>query len=170
MLKGPQGTLYGRNSSGGALNILTNAPVLGQTFGTLNAEVGNYNEINTDGSFNVPLSDKLALRGAFQIVSRSGYSSQGFDDDKKESARLSLLWKPNDDVSLRVTAAYTHVGGLGPGYDFDTHNYPAAVSAQRRANHERRRRAGGWDHSFRPIRASVSQTPRVCGTIFGMGR
>lgn len=130
VLKGPQGTLYGRNSAGGALNILTNSPVLGRTQGSVNVEIGNYNALNTDGMLNVPIGDDLAVRGAFQVVSRDGYSSQGFDDDHKQSARLQTLWRPNDDFSVRLGGAWTHVGGNGPGYDFSTINYPAAVRAQ----------------------------------------
>ncbi len=137
------------------------------TSGALNAEVGNYSEINTDGMFNVPLGDKLALRGAFQIVNRSGYSSEGFDDDKKESARLSLLWKPNDDVSLRVTAAYTHVGGMGPGYDFDTNNFPTSVSSQLAQITGAGVPTGGITIPGDP-RISITD-PRVANIFYGVG-
>jgi iron complex outermembrane receptor protein len=130
VLKGPQGTLYGRNTAGGALNILTNPPVLTQESGDMNVEIGNYGEFNTDGMLNLPVSDTLAVRGAFQIISRDGYSSEGFDDDHQESGRLEVLWKPTDKFSLRVGGAYTHVGGMGPGFDLDTLNFPNAISSQ----------------------------------------
>ncbi|NIJ09227.1 iron complex outermembrane receptor protein [Sphingomonas vulcanisoli] len=130
ILKGPQGTLYGRNSAGGALNILSNVPRLDKVEAALNFEGGNYKEINVDGMINMPLGEKAALRGAFQVVSRDGYSSQGFDDDHKQSGRLTLLVKPSSDVSLRVTGGYTHVGGTGPGYDLNINNFPTAISSQ----------------------------------------
>lgn len=119
VLKGPQGTLYGRNAAGGALNILSNAPKLGVTNGAMNVEVGNYNEVNVDGFGNLALGDTLALRGAFQSTKHSGYSTMGFDDDEKQAFRVQALWQPNDDVKLRVGGAFTHVGGIGPGYNFD---------------------------------------------------
>jgi len=118
VLKGPQGTLYGRNAAGGALNILSNTAQLGRTNGGLNVEIGNYRAVNTDGFLNVALGENLAVRGAFQVTSREGYSSMGFDDDHKQSGRLNLTWKPNDDIQLKVSGAYTHVGGIGPGYNF----------------------------------------------------
>ena len=57
VLFGPQGTLYGRNTAGGALNILTNPPVLTHESGDMNVEFGNYGELNTDGMLNLPVSD-----------------------------------------------------------------------------------------------------------------
>lgn len=116
VLKGPQGTLYGRNASGGALNIITAKPKLGVFTSRLEASVGNYEAIQVDASTNLPLGENLAVRAALQVVSREGFSSQGFDDDHHESFRLSALWKPSDAFSLRLTGDHTHVGGVGPGY------------------------------------------------------
>lgn len=116
VLKGPQGTLYGRNASGGAINIITNAPSFSGFSGRVEAEVGNYGLLRSTGFLNIPLSDTLAVRGAYQVISRNGYTAGGFDDDESRSARLSLLWEPSSSVSLRVTADYSHVGGVGPGY------------------------------------------------------
>jgi iron complex outermembrane receptor protein len=121
VLKGPQGTLYGRNAAGGALNILTNQAQLadaGEHKAALNLEVGNYKTMNVDGFLNVALTDDLAVRGAFQITSRDGYSSMGFDDNEKKSGRLNVNWKPSDRLQLKLGGAYTHVGGKGPGYNF----------------------------------------------------
>src|ERR1700674_268079 len=65
VLKGPQGTLYGRNSSGGAINLITNSPTLDEVKGTLNIESGNYNLYHIDGAINIPISNTLAIRAAF---------------------------------------------------------------------------------------------------------
>ncbi len=117
VLKGPQGTLYGRGASGGAVNALTNRPSFAEPFsGALNLEGGSYDEVNVDGALNVRLSDKLAIRGAFQVVSRRGYLSDGNDDDKHQAGRLSALWKPSDRISLLIEGDYVHLGGRGPGY------------------------------------------------------
>lgn len=129
VLKGPQGTLYGRNAAGGALNILSNAPKLGVTNGGLNVELGNYRSVNTDGFLNVGVTENLAVRAAFQAVSREGYSSMGFDDDEKQAARLQILWKPSDTFSVKVGGAFTHVGGTGPGYNFTTKLDPRVRTA-----------------------------------------
>jgi outer membrane receptor protein involved in Fe transport len=65
VLRGPQGTLYGKNSTAGAVNIITNDPKF--AFGAnLGVEVGNYCEVNTNGMINLPLGDKVAVRAAFQ--------------------------------------------------------------------------------------------------------
>ncbi|HWW63586.1 MAG TPA: TonB-dependent receptor [Sphingomonadaceae bacterium] len=114
VLKGPQGTLYGRNSSGGAINIVTNRPT-DELGGQISVEFGNYDSIRTTGAINLPLTETLAVRGAFNYVDRDGYLSDGTDDDKQQSGRLQLLWKPTERVSILVSGDIEHVGGYGPG-------------------------------------------------------
>lgn len=116
VLKGPQGTLYGRNSSGGAINLITNSPSLDGDKGTLNAEVGNYGLVHVDGAINVPLSDTFAVRGAFNVVTRNGYLSDGTDDDQEHGVRLKALWKPDDDLSVIFSIDNEGIGGKGTGY------------------------------------------------------
>ena len=116
VLKGPQGTLYGRNASGGALNILPAAPKLGEFSGYAELGVQNYNGESAEAAANLPISSTVAVRGAFQVVSRDGYISDGTSDDKHESGRLQLLYQPDDDLSLRLFGAYQHLGGKGQGY------------------------------------------------------
>jgi iron complex outermembrane receptor protein len=118
ILKGPQGTLYGRNASGGAINIITNKPRLGEATLDINTEFGTYNEVNGSAAVNLPLADTLAVRLAAQVVRRDGYATQGLDDDRHESGRLQALWHPNDDFSLLVSGDYTHIGGYGAAYVF----------------------------------------------------
>jgi iron complex outermembrane receptor protein len=116
VLKGPQGTLYGRNSSGGAINLITNSPTLDDVKGTLNVESGNYDLFRVDGAINIPISSTFALRAAFNKVSRDGYLSDGTDDDQEEAMRIKTLWHPNDDVSLNFSVDGAKVGGKGGGY------------------------------------------------------
>ncbi|MDP9083404.1 MAG: TonB-dependent receptor [Pseudomonadota bacterium] len=115
VLKGPQGTLYGRNASGGAINVITNRPKLNSFDGYGELEVGNFGEVHTEGAINLPLSDQVALRGSFQVVSRRGYLTQNGDDDHHQSGRLQALWK-NDVVSALLVGDYTHTGGAGASY------------------------------------------------------
>jgi iron complex outermembrane receptor protein len=73
VLRGPQGTLWGRNSTVGAVNMRTAKPVLGEKFGNLEGGIGNYNRQGLRGAFNVPLSDTLAMRFAFVHEQHDGY-------------------------------------------------------------------------------------------------
>jgi iron complex outermembrane receptor protein len=116
ILKGPQGTLYGRNASGGAVNVITNRPVLDKTSATIAFEAGNYSAIMADGAVNLPVTHNLAIRAAYQISHRDGYSSTGLGDDKHQSVRLQAYWEPRDGINLLVSGDYTHVGGLGPSF------------------------------------------------------
>lgn len=114
-LKGPQGTLYGRNASGGAINLITRRPTFDDVGGYVDAEVGNYNLTSITGAINVPASQTLAFRVAGQSISRDGYLSDGSDDQKSQSARIHTLFQPSLDLSLLVTANYQHTGGRGGG-------------------------------------------------------
>ncbi len=115
VLKGPQGTLYGRNATGGAINLITNRPDFSGISGYVSGEYGNYDKKQVAGALNLPLTDALAVRGAFQIIDRDGYLSDGTDDDIQQGVRLQALWKPTDRVSLRLSADYAHQGGKGAG-------------------------------------------------------
>lgn len=116
VLKGPQGTLYGRNASGGALNVVTRKPDLNDPSGYVSGEYGNYDLKQVEGALNLPFGETFALRGAFQIVDRDGYYEDNSGDDVHQSGRLHALWRPNEMISLLVTGDYTHVGGDGEGY------------------------------------------------------
>lgn len=115
ILKGPQGTLYGRNATGGALNILPVQPQLGEFEGYVSAGVQNYNGFSAEGAINIPVGEKSALRASFQGVSREGYISDGTDDDKHHSFRLQFKTEPTETVTLRLGLNYQHIGGRGPG-------------------------------------------------------
>ncbi len=116
VLKGPQGTLYGRNASGGAINLVTTRPVLGDIRGYILGELGNYANKRLEGAINVPLGETVAARASFLLADRNGYLSDGTDDESEQAARLRVLWEPNADVSLLINGDYAHEGGKGPGY------------------------------------------------------
>lgn len=115
VLKGPQGTLYGRNASGGAINFITARPKLGRVDGFVEIEAGNYKLLRGSAAVNLPLGETAALRASGQITHRDGYLTDGYDDDKSQSARLHFLWEPSSDLSLLLTGGYQHVGGMGGG-------------------------------------------------------
>ncbi|WP_088183919.1 TonB-dependent receptor [Sphingobium sp. Z007] len=115
VVKGPQGTLYGRNATGGAINVLPKKPTLGK-FGVEGlAEYGNYDSKKGFLAVNVPFGEIAALRVAGQVVDRDGYISDGYDDDKGEAVRASFLLKPSDIWSINIVGDYYHQGGKGGG-------------------------------------------------------
>lgn len=115
VVKGPQGTLYGRNATGGAINVLPNKPRLGDLSGNILLEIGNYGSKKGSGAINIPIGEKVALRVATQIVDRDGYLSDGYDDERGEAGRISLLVEPSNDWSLLLVGDYFNQHGKGPG-------------------------------------------------------
>ena len=125
ILAGPQGTLYGKSSTGGALNVITNAPVQ-QEQGFASIEAGNYNTKRFEGMLNEPLTDNIAFRAAVSANYRQGYISllgggglnQGDNDHADENnvaGRFSLLGNFGADTSLRLTFLAGRIDGVGFG-------------------------------------------------------
>jgi len=115
VVKGPQGTLYGRNATGGAINVLPKRPRLGEFSGDLTLEYGNYDSKKGSGALNIPVGTSIAIRVAGQVVDRDGYLSDGYSDEVGQAARVSLLFKPEGDWSALLMADYFHQGGKGVG-------------------------------------------------------
>ena len=113
VLKGPQGTLYGRNAAAGAVNVITNRPEFTDSVQT-GLDFGNYDEIRISGVGNLKLSDTVAVRLAALSSRHSGYLSDGFNDEDDVGGRAQLLWQPADRLSLLLGADYFHQGGKGP--------------------------------------------------------
>jgi iron complex outermembrane receptor protein len=129
VLKGPQGTLYGRNATGGAVNIITQAPT--QDFGGfVSGQYGNYQNYGVSGAINLPASETLALRASTQIQGRESYlrggypAGSGYRDTRSEAGRLQALWRPNDDVSLRLIGEASHEQGPGDNFVLLNPNEP----------------------------------------------
>jgi iron complex outermembrane receptor protein len=121
VLRGPQGTLYGRNATAGAINLITNRP--GNKFEALiGAEVGDYGTIRTDGMINVPLGANFALRAALNTNKHDSYIEPGpnaalgvpMESQDDQAGRVELLGKFGTDTSLLLTAETHHTGGHTP--------------------------------------------------------
>ncbi len=103
-LKGPQGTLYGRNTFAGAINVYTNAPDLDDYAAGFTASYERFNRTRVEGYANVPLSDTLALRVAGFFDKGDGYVENlagpnlGAPNDK--GIRISALWAPSDQADF----------------------------------------------------------------------
>ena len=115
ILKGPQGTLYGRNATGGVMNIIPAQPQLGETSGYIVGQAQNYDGYLAEGAVNLPLGENAAIRASYQGAWRDGYVSDGTDDDKHQSFRFQLKAEPTDAVTIRFGANYQHLGGKGHG-------------------------------------------------------
>lgn len=111
VLKGPQGTLYGRNATGGAINVITRGPKLGELSGSLTGEYGNYNAEKVDGAINLPLGDKAALRAAFLVSDHDAWLSDGTDTDQGRAGRLRFKLEATPDFTIQIGADYYHQGG-----------------------------------------------------------
>jgi iron complex outermembrane receptor protein len=114
VLKGPQGTLYGRNATGGAINVITNKPS-DELSGEATIDVGNYDTKNVNAVLNVPLNPTIAARLAVQSTYHEGYLSDGTDDENGKAARLQVKITPSDTFTVDTSADYYHQGGKGPG-------------------------------------------------------
>jgi iron complex outermembrane receptor protein len=108
VLRGPQGTLFGRNTNGGAINITTRKPA--EDFGMrLNLEVGEYNRRNATVAVDLPFTDNLKSKWMVSSLSNDGFLESksvpralGGQDD--QIFRADILWEPTDNFNLRFTA------------------------------------------------------------------
>ena len=135
VLKGPQGTLFGKNTTGGAVIVRTTAPKLGEFEAYVEGDVGEFDRADIDGIVNIPIGETFALRLGFANQNRDGFNfgtrrigplagpvgpdssfpgdtidtDQEFADDNEEFYRLSALWEPSERLSIRVNADYHEV-------------------------------------------------------------
>lgn len=111
VLRGPQGTLYGRNTSGGAINIITRKPSH-DLEAKATATYGNYDAIEAAGMINAPLGDKVAARATVSYRSHDGYSrnivtGEDLADEENISGRLQFLIEPSDSLKVLVSGDYS---------------------------------------------------------------
>ncbi|MGB2177735.1 MAG: TonB-dependent receptor plug domain-containing protein, partial [Hyphomonas sp.] len=111
VLRGPQGTLYGRNATGGVVNVITAKPVMSEFQADASFTYGNHSAIKAKGMVNLPIGDRLALRVAGTTTSRDGYvtnSVTGRDIDDRDlwSMRATLGFEPTDN--FRGWFSYEH--------------------------------------------------------------
>ncbi len=107
VLRGPQGTLFGRNATAGVINVISAKPKLGVYEGEVKLETGNYGTERLRAHYNLPLGDTLALRGAFASTVREGYGTNEYDgsdvDDRDLwTGRLTLGWQPHERLRANL--------------------------------------------------------------------
>lgn len=119
VLRGPQGTLLGRNTFGGSVLISTNEPSLNETEKTANFELGSYGKKRFDGAINVPLNDVAAFRLAGMVeksdpwVKNDFNSAAGLFDKDQKYLRASLKLEPSKDLKAVLRADISEQGGNG---------------------------------------------------------
>ena len=109
VLRGPQGTLFGQNSTGGAINVITQAPSPDDSFGKADLTLGDYGLFKARAAYNLPLSDTLAVRASVISNTRDGFTDnltlgQDLDDADSTSARVRVLYEPRDNFRANFTA------------------------------------------------------------------
>ncbi len=124
-LRGPQGTLYGRNTTAGVVDIITVTPK-NQFGGSLDVGYGNYDATQVTGVLNLPINGKLAIRIAGNYDARDSYYRQDVPqafsspkDKDNKSIRVSALYRPTDGIRWLVKADYSAMSGVGTGFGTD---------------------------------------------------
>src|ERR1700678_2227922 len=110
VLPGPQSTLYGTSAAGGIVSVVDNRPV-NREQGSAMFETGNYDLKHVTAVENMPLSDTLYVRAAFDDAFHDGYQTSGADAEDELGARISALYEPNKDFTGYLWYSYNHTGG-----------------------------------------------------------
>jgi len=136
ILRGPQGTLFGRNTIGGAVLLTTTLP--GEEFGgTARVGLGDDNLYEGFVAIDVPIVDTLAARFSVGARQRDGYVTRVYDgldlgDENTFTAQSSLQWLPSDSLTLTLRGDYTKEDENGSPFVFAAINesqlFPAAIS------------------------------------------
>jgi iron complex outermembrane receptor protein len=135
VLRGPQGTLFGKNTLGGAIQFITKEP--SDQFGArVSATVGDNHRFNVSGAMDIPLTSTLLTKITVARVTRDGYLpsvsvNQSFGSQDDLVARLDVLWKPTDNFNARFIIEENDIGTNGnPTTDWELSpscaGYPAA--------------------------------------------
>ena len=111
VLRGPQGTLFGRNATSGVVNFITAKPDLSGVHAAAEAEYGNYNSKRVRAMVNLPFTDTLGIRVAGTYLNRDGYTKNTYDNSKIDgrdlySIRGTLSWEPTSDTRVDLIGYY----------------------------------------------------------------
>jgi len=111
VLRGPQGTLFGRNATGGVINFITAKPDLSGIHASGDVEYGNYNSVRVKGMFNLPLGDVFGVRVAGYYLNRDGFTknlstNSNIDGRNQYDVRVSLRFQPTANTTLDIVGHY----------------------------------------------------------------
>lgn len=131
VLRGPQGTLFGRNTIGGAISITTKKP--DDVFaGSIQGTFGSDDRMDGKAVVNIPIADGLYSRFSIASLNRDGYVEREFDgeelgDDDTLSARMAVLWEASDDIDVNFSMDYTEDRENGPAVSLIGINYAGPI-------------------------------------------
>ncbi|HEY1838001.1 MAG TPA: TonB-dependent receptor [Rhizomicrobium sp.] len=113
VLNGPQGTLFGRNTTGGAVLFEPKRPELGAAGGYVDGTFGNYDDKELQSAINLPLGDSFAIRIAADVASRNGYThdisnGEDLDNVNYQAYRVGALWQPFAHFQNYAVFDYLH--------------------------------------------------------------
>jgi iron complex outermembrane receptor protein len=111
VLRGPQGTIYGRDADGGAVNVISNGPVIGDSESRVNLQVGNFDLKHIDAAQNIPVNDELAFRIAAEREDRHGYFTNDGYASHVGAFRIKGLYLPSDNLTFQLLFDYSHQTG-----------------------------------------------------------
>jgi len=129
VLRGPQGSLYGRNATGGAINYITRQPTLGEFHTRQTLAYGNYNQFRSRTSVNVPVGETLAVELAYLHSQKDGFVRNlgtgvtRFGDQRRNAYRASVLWQPAPEFKLRYAYDRSDIGDT-PAFMVSAPFYP----------------------------------------------
>ena len=116
VVRGPQGTVYGQNSTGGTVNLVTVQPKLGQTSGFVKVDTGMFRLAQFEAALNLPVGDTIAVRIAAQGTHHDGYAvatqvpgtggNYPLSDENSVHGRITVLFRPDDKFSLELRGEY----------------------------------------------------------------
>ena len=143
VLRGPQGTLFGQNSTGGAINVISKRPSTEGFEIKSDLTVGEYNLGKGRVSMNIPVSDRVATRTSFTITERDGFTDNVFngqelDDMSSISFRTDWEFTTGDNSSLRIFSTYFDADNNGAAIKGIDDQTPGArkLSQDTRSNYE----------------------------------
>ena len=118
VLRGPQGTLFGQNSTGGTVNVINTAPTFEDLSGKVDLTLGDYDLVKLRGGVNMPISDTVATRFSWVTTDHEGFTEnlvngQDLDDTNHSTFRTDWLFDISDNSSLRLFAQFFEADNNG---------------------------------------------------------
>ncbi len=113
VVKGPQGTLFGRNTAAGAISIITNKPNVKEFEGRVQLRYGRFDKKQFDGMINIPFTDTFASRANLLVNKQDGFETDGitgvdYGREDNVTGRVQLRWEPSDKTAVNFSYEFDH--------------------------------------------------------------